>query len=436
MLMRPLPKRLLTGAGSLAALLWLAGCAAPAGAPPAATTATAPAPAATTGAAPATPTAAAAPAAPPPAPPAPPPVLPFEDALLAAANNLLGKAQVGDGLHEVLVDPLIDGMTGAQSVATRDMGARIVKLIKDNYAKQYEVKPFTATNVARAPLVLIGTFTGVNAERKMEGRREAYRICLALADLKTGKLVGKGLAFALPEGVDLTPLPYDRDAPAWTDDGAVTGYVRTCQGTRAGDPIHPMYIDRVVTAATLAEAGEAYANAKYFDALKLYDTALKTPGGDQLRTHTGLYLTNWRLGRRIDAAKAFGQIVDRGLEAKRLGVKLLFRPGTTTLFSDPKIGPPAPYSMWLNQIAGSSAKRQACLDIVGHTSASGSEPVNDRLSLQRAEFVKAQIVRASPALAQRIDTLGAGSREMMIGNGRDDASDALDRRVEFKVKAC
>lgn len=429
------PARGSARAACAAALLWLAGCAAPPAAPPAPAPEAAPAviaaPAPTVAPPPAP-----APPPPPPPPPAPPPLLPLEQAILSAANNLLGKAQLSAGPHDVLIDPLIDGMTGAQSIATRDMGERIVKLIRESYGQQYAVKPFTTGNVARSPLVLIGTFTGVNAERKMEGVREAYRICLALADLKTGKLVSKGLAFALPEGVDLTPLPYDRDAPAWTDDGAVTGYVRTCQGTRAGDPIHPMYIDRVVTAATLAEASEAYGNAKYADSLKLYDAALRTPGGDQLRTHTGLYLTNWRLGRRADAAKAFGQIVDRGLEANRLGVKFLFRPGTTALFSDPKVGPPAPYSMWLTQIGASVARRNACIDVVGHASASGPAAVNDRLSLLRAQFVRSQIVRTAPALAQRIEASGVGSREMMIGNGRDDVSDAIDRRVEFKVRPC
>jgi hypothetical protein len=29
-----------------------------------------------------------------------------------------------------------------------------------------------------------------------------------------------------------------------------------------------------------------------------------------------------------------------------------------------------------------------------------------------------------------------GSRQTMVGSGRDDASDALDRRVEFKVIGC
>ena len=46
------------------------------------------------------------------------------------------------------------------------------------------------------------------AERKTEGKRVAYRICLALADLKTGKLVSKGLAFADAEGVG--------DLPEWS----------------------------------------------------------------------------------------------------------------------------------------------------------------------------------------------------------------------------
>jgi len=31
---------------------------------------------------------------------------------------------------------------------------------------------------------------------------------------------------------------------------------------------------------------------------------------------------------------------------------------------------------------------------------------------------------------------GVASRQTMVGNGRDDASDALDRRVEFRVIGC
>jgi outer membrane protein OmpA-like peptidoglycan-associated protein len=426
-------------AGVLFAGVLLAGCAMPAGdstpapaAAPAAAVTTAAAPAVVPAAPPAPP----APAAPATPPPPPPPVLPFEEAVLSAANNLLGKAQLAGDVprHTIVIDPLIDGVTGAQTNASRAMGQRIVELIRERYP-QYEVQPFSAANVAKSPLVLVGTLTGVNAERKTEGDREAYRICLALADLKTGKLVGKGLAFARMDGVDPAPTAFFRDAPAWAEDPATLGYIRTCQGTRAGDPIHPLYVDRITTGALISEAIDAYGAGRYREALGLYETALGAPAGKQLRVYSGLYLTNWRLGRRDAAAQAFGQIVDQGLDSKRLGVKFLFRPGSTAFWSEP--GPAAtPYDLWLKALASQASQRQSCLEVVGHSSATGPAALNERLSLLRAEYVRDQLVRTAPALGRRTIANGAGSRETMVGNKRDDASDALDRRVEFKVIGC
>jgi outer membrane protein OmpA-like peptidoglycan-associated protein len=418
----------LRAAASLAlACLLLAGCANPPGgaaggsAPTVAATAAAPTPA---------------PATPPPAPPPPPPIQPFDDAVLSAANNLLGKAQLPADVprHSIVIDPLIDGVTGAQTNASVAMGARIVALIKERYP-QYEVLPFSAANVARSPLVLVGTFTGVNAERKTEGEREAFRICLALADLKTGKLVGKGLAFSRPEGVDPTPTAFFRDAPAWAEDPATVGYIRTCQGTKIGDPIHPLYVDRITSGALISEAIEAYSAGRWQQALSLYQTALASPSGKQLRVYSGLYLSNWRLGRRDAAAQAFGLIVEQGLENKRLGVKFLFRPGSTAFVADS--GPSAPpYDLWLKTVAARTSQRLACLEVVGHSSATGPAALNDRLSQLRAEYVRDQLDRASPGVGKRLIANGAGSRETMVGNKRDDASDALDRRVEFKVIGC
>ncbi|HMW77359.1 MAG: OmpA family protein [Betaproteobacteria bacterium] len=381
-----------------------------------------------------------APAAAAPAPaaaPTPPPILPYDQAVLNAANNLLGKAQLpaaqGGARFPVVIDPLIDGMTGAQSAATQAMGARIVALIKEKYP-QYEVLPFTAANVAKSPLVLVGTFTGVNKERKTEGLREAFRICLALADLKSGKLVGKGLAFAQPGNVDVTPTAFFQDSPAWTEDPSTLGYIRTCQGTKAGDPINPLYVDRILAASMVAQAIDAYGAGKYADALALYESALRVPFGNQFRVFSGLYLTNWRLGRKEAATDAFGQMVDFGLENKRVGVKFLFRPGTTAFIADRKLS--EPYPIWLAQLASRAARRNTCLEVTGHTSPSGPEPMNERLSFLRAEYVKTRLDQFSPGLGKRTIAHGVGSREALIGNGKDDGSDALDRRVEFKVIGC
>ena len=41
-----------------------------------------------------------------------------------------------------------------------------------------------------------------------------------------------------------------------------------------------------------------------------------------------------------------------------------------------------------------------------------------------------------PALKTKTRAFGKGSQETLIGIGSDDARDALDRRVEFKVVDC
>ena len=409
------------------ALSLLAACAAPDASPPAGQSPATSAPEAA--AAPTPKPAVAAPAA---APAAPPPILPFDEAVLRAATSLLSNAPGGSGRSPLVIDPLIDGVTGAQTQASRAMGVRLAGLIRERY-NQFDVQPFNATTVAQSPLVLVGTFTGVNKERKTEGRREAYRICLALADLKTGKLVSKGLAFAAADGVDTTPTAYFRDNPVWSDDPATTGYIRTCQGTKAGDAIHPQYIERLAAAAWLSEAIDAYNAGKFAQALTYYEGAAKLPAGQQLRTYSGLYLTNLKLGKQKPAMQAFGQIVDHGLEQKKLGVKFLFRPGSTAWGADNST---KLYPLWLTEVAQRSGQRNACLEVSGHTSASGPEPMNERLSLLRAEYVKTEIERRAPGLNKRMIANGVGSKESLVGNGKDDASDALDRRVEFKVIGC
>src|ERR1700681_629159 len=89
------------------------------------------------------------------APPPPPPVLPYDQAVLNAANALLGGAQLAGGdsaKYTLVIDPLIDGVTGMQSNATRSMGERLVKLIQEKYPR-FDVQRFSACHVSKPPLV-------------------------------------------------------------------------------------------------------------------------------------------------------------------------------------------------------------------------------------------------------------------------------------------
>jgi outer membrane protein OmpA-like peptidoglycan-associated protein len=58
--------------------------------------------------------------------------------------------------------------------------------------------------------------------------------------------------------------------------------------------------------------------------------------------------------------------------------------------------------------------------------------MNERVSLQRAEYVKQRMVVVRKDLAKRVVSRGVGSRQVLVGTGRNDPSDALDRRIEFK----
>lgn len=376
---------------------------------------------------------AAAPAAPAPAPPPTP--RPFEEALLRAANDLFSKAAIPEGAPPrvtLVIDPLIDGVTGWESVSTRVMERKISDLVQAKYSR-FDVRPLSAGELRKSPILLIGTFTPINNAGKAGAPKDVYRICLALADLGSKKIISKGVARATFDGIDATPPVFFAEAPVFTRDATTESYIKTCQGTRPGDPMDAAYAQRILAAAGINDAVKAYDGGRMEQALELFEAAAREPGGDQLRVLNGIYMTNWRLGRRGPAAAAFRRLVDYGLEKERLAIRFLFGAGSTRFIADRRLS--APYPMWIEAIGAAAAPGTACLEVTGHTSATGPAALNERLSVLRAERVRDRIAAGAPAMRSRMIATGVGSKQMMVGTGKDDLSDSLDRRVEFKVIA-
>ncbi len=375
------------------------------------------------------------PQAPPAATPPPPTPMPFEAALLKAANDLFSKAKLDGAPDKVtlVIDPLIDGVTGMQSKATHLEEKKIADLVKSNYPR-FQVAKFSSETVAKAPVVLVGTFTAVNNAGVAGGAKDAYRICLALADMRTKTIISKGVSRALPEGIDPTPAAFFNDSPVFAKDASTDSYIKTCQASKLGENIDQVYADRIVVASLVNDGIEAYDQGRYRDALDVYQSALKTPGGEQLRVLNGIYLANYKLRRMRPAMEAFAKVIDYGLKSDKLAVKFLFKPGSTQFINDRSLR--APYDAWIEKIAERTAAKQGCLEIVGHTSATGLPAINDRLSGLRADYIKDRLEDEQKSLRGRLVSTGKGSREMLVGTGKDDASDALDRRVEFKVAPC
>ena len=366
--------------------------------------------------------------------------LPFEQAVAQATDGLAGQTQKLPALlarvesrlarRSIVLDPMLDATTGQQTAATTLLERRVVSRLTTNF-DQFEVLPFQSANLARAQYLLTGTMTRVAHDGS--AKKRALRINLALTDTKSGTVVAQASALAQDEGLDHTPLAYYRDSPVLVKYKVIEGYART-SATPPGQPGDAFYLERIASAALINEATTLYNQERYVEALGQYRSALATPTGEQLRVLNGIYLASAKLGRTQEAEQAFGRVVALGIAYNELGVKFIFNPGSTDFWSDARVS--GAYPMWLRQIARESTAARVCMNIVGHTSRTGSEATNDALSLQRANAIRQRLAGETAALAGKTRTSGMGFRENIVGSGTDNAVDALDRRVEFKIVPC
>jgi outer membrane protein OmpA-like peptidoglycan-associated protein len=359
-----------------------------------------------------------------------PPVGPPPDPDLAhgvqhVVDDLVHQLGPVDTSRTLVIDPLLDGRTGQQTGASEQVQRELATALTATI-KNVKLVPFNGEGAAQTRWLLTGSLTVLPEPNR-------YRLSVALSDRQSGIVVAQAVTPFKQGGLDVSPTRFYGDSPSLVRDRSVDGYLRTAE-TPKGNQADPLYIEQVPTSALLADALSAYNAERWDDALALYNQAVERKDGQQLRTFNGIYLTNVRLGHMKEAEDAFARIATLGLATNNLAVKLLFRPGGTEFWPDPKVS--ALYPMWLRQIARAVQSAESCLNIIGHTSHSGSEQTNDRLSLARAIVIRERLDHAVPGLSRKSKVSGVGYRENLVGSGADDASDALDRRVEFKVVAC
>lgn len=342
-------------------------------------------------------------------------------------SDLRRQLRIGAAHASIIVDPFIDAQTGQQTAASALLQQRLQAALA-RQIPALEIIPFNSGSASTARYVITGTIT------RADTGTHQYRISVALTDRNSGIVIAQGAAVFEQAQLDIAPTRFYADSPSLVArDRSVEGQVRTAQ-TRQGQQADALYIEQLSTGALLAEALAAYNEERWQDALDLYTQAVARPDGQQLRTFNGLYLTNIRLNDLSAAEEAFGHIVTLGLATDNLAIKLLFRPASTEFWPGPEIRDI--YPMWLRQLARGISNSGVCLTIVGHTSRSGNEEVNERLSLERADSIRQRLLGLAGDLSGKLEITGRGFHDNLIGTGADDASDAVDRRVEFRVNEC
>ena len=78
------------------------------------------------------------------------------------------------------------------------------------------------------------------------------------------------------------------------------------------------------------------------------------------------------------------------------------------------------------------ARQGAEIFVTGHTDTTGSSEVNDALSLQRAQVIRARLI-ARGFSAGLIEAIGRGERELSVQTA-DDVEEPFNRRVEVTIR--
>lgn len=353
--------------------------------------------------------------------PAPPPAAP-----VAALGALLKTPPKADKAL-VLLDRAVDGVTGQETGATREIDRRTLQRLSASLP-DHAVSAVDPQNAGKGQFLVTSTLSPVG---NASGRN--FVIKMALTDLRSGIVIANAAARVRANGVDETPTLFFRESPAVSRDRTTDGQIRTA-GTSAGAQADALYVSHLPVAALITEGEKRYEQGECKGAVTYFEEAAARPEGQQLKVFNGLYLCQMQLERPQAAEATFARIVALGLATNNLSVKFLFSPGTVDFIADPKIS--TAYTMWLRQIAREAVAARACMSVVGHSSRTGSEQVNARLSQQRALTVQRRLEAVAPELTGRMQSLGMGFRENLVGSGTDDLRDALDRRVEFKVRPC
>lgn len=345
----------------------------------------------------------------------------------SAVASRIPSQQAAPAAILVAVDPFIDAQNGyAVRIGEKmqdDLGTHLATAVKGA-----RLMPLTSDSLARAQYVMSGAIGF-----EPHGSTRHYRVQVSLVDTKTGNVAAQSSAWLADRNLDMNALPIYQDSPVFITDRYTKGLVATAR-TPAGHAAERTYFSQLSTQALLSEAQQAFGANDPAAALSLYQRAATRPDGRTLKTYSGLYVTQLKLGNLADAERAFGDLIDVAFAENNLSIRFLFHVNSTEFIPEQRLA--QQYRIWVRQLAQHIARNRACVDVQGHSSRTGNETYNDQLSLQRAEALRRLMQQEAPPTVQLTRATGRGFRDNLVGSGTDDARDAIDRRVDFKISPC
>lgn len=349
-----------------------------------------------------------------------------EAALASLAKNV--HLQLG-GLKlpttTVPVDDFFNETSAEVSTSAKAFQKQLTELLSQEPSKLVFAQ-LNRKNIDAAQWIVLASYTSVE-EGKAEQPGKWVRLKVSVADVLSGERVAAAENYLKISAFQSEPTRFFKEAPLYLNDQRHKERVQAVNGQAA-----PLKL-RLTTQAIFAEAVTAYEAGRFTEAESGFAEVVKSIP-DHRGALTGIYQSLWQQGKKSNAEGAFANLIAQTAGESSLPFKILFRVNGTDFVDQGDL--PQQYRLWTKSMGQVLVAQSRCLDVTGHASRSGSPEYNSRLSLQRAQRIALQIQQQTPGLGSKVKAHGKGFEEAIIGSGANDATDAIDRRVEFLLRAC
>lgn len=327
----------------------------------------------------------------------------------------------------------VDAVMNADTGEEIELNSQILEIVQGLTSKSfpnYEVVGMNSQTINQADYVIVGI---IKEETYNNQPKKIPHLFISAVDMANGQVVAHSEAWIAAHDMKFEPTTLYSDSPMFMKDSRTEKKIATAKAS-AGEVVDQEYFSTLETDGLLAEAAKAYDSGDYEHAIELFNQVASREDGQAMKTYAGLYQAYFRIHQFEKAEKAFAELTAIGIQNGNLSVKFLFQVDATDFFGQPE--EITEYHIWLRQIAKKIDESQACVEISGHASRSGSAAYNKRLSDRRAHSIKRRLLQVAPAIALKSVAVGRGFEENIVGSGTDDIRDSIDRRVEFRVYEC
>jgi len=366
----------------------------------------------------------------------------FEEGMRALAVNLADQIEyssIGSKLNKVIVDPVtqqkqlkkivIDPFIDMESGYPVKANARIVEIFSQEITKRFQVTgEMEPDNLEISEYVLNGMVT---LDEKLGSNGNVYKVYGAVFEKASGKVLASASVHL--NSFDTTPKDIYKDSPVYLKGKNYDQYASSVKKA-PDETVNKEYHDRLAIKSMQVKGDKLYEQNEYNKSLAYYNQAAGSQSGEQMEVLNGQFTILVKQAQWKEAENVYGRLLRVSIrETNEISSKIIFGPNSVV----PVENKTEIYNIYMKQIANLVASAPQCkVKIVGHSSRTGSDAYNEKLSLHRALWIQKRMALYAPAIMNKSETIGRGFVENIVGTGTDDITDQIDRRVEFIFTKC